>query len=86
MITNVHHRAKKDTVLPLGTPVTTTDGRQANEVMIQKGTMVIVSVPACNTDPGIWGSDADEWKPERWLSPLPPSVTEARVPGVYSNM
>ncbi|KAH9950796.1 hypothetical protein B0H21DRAFT_681895, partial [Amylocystis lapponica] len=27
-----------------------------------------------------------EWKPERWLSPLPSTVTEARVPGVYSNL
>ncbi|KAI0816023.1 hypothetical protein BC628DRAFT_1334538, partial [Trametes gibbosa] len=27
------------------------------------------------------GEDAYEWKPERWLSPLPPAVEEARVLG-----
>jgi len=26
------------------------------------------------------GEDAAEWKPDRWLSPLPSSVTDARVP------
>lgn len=40
----------------------------------------------CNCDPDIWGVDANEWKPERWLTELPPSVAEARVPGVYSNL
>ncbi|KAJ1307064.1 hypothetical protein OPQ81_008043 [Rhizoctonia solani] len=33
-----------------------------------------------------WGDDADQFKPSRWLDPLPCSVTEARIPGVYSNM
>ena len=39
-----------------------------------------------NKDPDIWGSDADEWKPERWLALLPNSVIEAKVPGVFSHM
>ncbi|KAI0039847.1 hypothetical protein FA95DRAFT_1503644, partial [Auriscalpium vulgare] len=33
----------------------------------------------------IWGPDAEEWKPERWLAPLPKTVEEARIPGIYSN-
>ena len=32
------------------------------------------------------GEDADEWKPERWLKPLPAVLEEARLPGVYSNL
>ncbi|KAJ2915661.1 hypothetical protein MD484_g4746, partial [Candolleomyces efflorescens] len=28
----------------------------------------------------------NEWKPERWLSPLPDTVPDARVPGIYSHM
>jgi cytochrome P450 len=27
-----------------------------------------------------------EYKPERWLSPLPDSVADAALPGVYSQM
>jgi len=34
----------------------------------------------------MWGPDVYEWKPERWLNPLPESVTNARIPGVYSHL
>ncbi|KAI0073418.1 hypothetical protein K474DRAFT_1710699 [Panus rudis PR-1116 ss-1] len=30
--------------------------------------------------------DAKEWKPERWLSPLPQSVVDEHIPGIYSNL
>ncbi|KAJ3550671.1 hypothetical protein NMY22_g306 [Coprinellus aureogranulatus] len=79
-------QATKDAVLPVGAPITTIDGREVNEVLVPKDTQVFISVHACNRDPGIWGPDAAEWKPERWMSPLPASVTEARVPGVYSHL
>ncbi|KAJ3478664.1 hypothetical protein NLI96_g9603 [Meripilus lineatus] len=39
-----------------------------------------------NRNKAIWGEDALEWKPERWLSPLPGTIAEARIPGVYSNL
>ena len=41
---------------------------------------------SCNRDPAIWGADARVWKPERWLSPLPDTVTDAKIPGVYSHL
>jgi hypothetical protein len=40
----------------------------------------------CNKDKLIWGDDALEWKPDRWLKPLPESVIAARIPGVYANL
>ena len=48
--------------------------------------MVVIGATAVNIDPLIWGPDAAEWKPERWLEPLPQSVTDAYLPGVFSNM
>ncbi|KAH9166700.1 cytochrome P450 [Lactarius sanguifluus] len=38
-----------------------------------------------NRDSSIWGIDAAEWKPERWLTPRPESVARANIPGVYAN-
>ena len=50
--------------------------------------MVFVGVMSCNTDKVLRGEDAHSecHKPERWLSQLPETVTEAKIPGVYSNL
>lgn len=55
-------------------------------IALPKGTAVFPSCRGCNISKDLWGDDAHEWKPERWLTPLPSTVTEARIPGVYSNM
>lgn len=78
--------ARKDAILPLSTPIRANDGSTINEVLIPKNSTVFVAIQTLNTDPLTWGPDATEWKPERWLSPLPESVTNAHIPGVYSNM
>ncbi|KAI0739177.1 cytochrome P450 [Daedaleopsis nitida] len=77
--------ADEDTVLPLGTPIVGADGEPINELVVPSGTMVWVNVYGLNHDRGIWGADADEWKPERWLAPLPQSVADAHIPSVFAN-
>lgn len=57
-----------------------------NSIAVPKGTVVFVPIQAANINPDVWGLDAHEWRPERWLEPLPESVAEAKTPGVYSNM
>ncbi|KAF6751291.1 cytochrome P450 [Ephemerocybe angulata] len=78
--------AMQDTSIPLSKPITTTDGQTTQEIFVPKGTSIFISITQCNRDPDVWGPDAEEWKPERWLSPLPESVIGAKVPGVYSNL
>lgn len=80
----VVRHALQDAVVPLHKPITTTDGKQLNELVMPKGSKIWISNLQCNRDRDIWGPDATEWKPERWLKPLPESVTEAKIPGVYS--
>ena len=74
------------TTLPLARPVTGTDGHPITAIPVAKNQGVIVGIAAANRDEAAWGPDAWEWKPERWLAPLPASVEEAPVPGVYSHL
>ncbi|KAI1791311.1 cytochrome P450 [Ganoderma leucocontextum] len=84
---NVSFReAIKDTVVPFSQPVRGVDGTMMTEVPIPKGTVVISNIPACNANKAVWGEDAPEWRPERWLQPLPRSVEEAHIPGIYANL
>ncbi|KAF8807043.1 cytochrome P450 [Phlegmacium glaucopus] len=76
----------RDVVLPLSTPIKGLDGRKITEVLIPNNTSVVVGILAANRNPEIWGSDSYEWKPERWLTPLPESVISAHLPGVYSHL
>ena len=76
----------RDSVLLLSPPIIDKNGKELTEIAVPSGTIIMVSILGINRDPAIWGEDAAEWKPERWLSPLPSSVTDARVPGVYANM
>ncbi|KAI0270686.1 cytochrome P450 [Gloeopeniophorella convolvens] len=72
-------------LLPLSTPIHDNDGREIRELFIPDNTDIYIHIHNLNRDPLIWGPDAAEWKPERWLSPLPESVAEAKIQGVYSN-
>ncbi|KAM5537528.1 hypothetical protein V8D89_008855 [Ganoderma adspersum] len=78
--------ARKDVVLPLSEPIRGLDGTLMHEIFVPKDTHVFVSIASSNKNPEIWGADAAEWKPERWLSPLPETVADAKMPGVYSNL
>lgn len=82
----VMRTTRQDTPLSLARSFTSLDGRDTKEVLVPKGTQLILSIIACNRDPLIWGSDAEEWNPDRWLAPLPESVSDAKIPGVYSNL
>ncbi|KAI0833380.1 cytochrome P450 [Trametes gibbosa] len=56
------------------------------KIAVPKGTFLVLNLKACNTMETLWGKDAREWKPERWLAPLPRELEQARVPGVYSHL
>nr|BED42987.1 cytochrome P450 monooxygenase [Trametes versicolor] len=75
-----------DTILPLSHPIRATDGTLLHELSLPRGANLLVSILACNRNEALWGADAHEWKPERWLAPLPAAVENAAIPGVYSNL
>lgn len=74
-------------ILPLSKPVKTTDGvTDISELMVPKGTDLLIAYGAANTLRDVWGEDAYDWKPERWLSSLPKSVIDARMPGIATPL
>ncbi|KAJ6558799.1 cytochrome P450 [Mycena vulgaris] len=75
-----------DTVLPLSTPIKGCNGTELHALHIPHGTEFMLSVHAANRAPSVWGPDAAEWKPTRWLAPLPPSVADAPATGVYQHL
>ncbi|EED77106.1 predicted protein, partial [Postia placenta Mad-698-R] len=79
-------RTQKDVVIPLASPLRTLDGSLRNEIVAPKGTIIFLGLLALHRDKDIWGEDANEWKPDRWLRPLLTTVADAHIPGVYSPL
>ncbi|KAJ2912253.1 hypothetical protein MD484_g8164, partial [Candolleomyces efflorescens] len=59
--------ASTDDVIPLSNPITTLDGTPTSQITIAKGTVVNCPVAYLNQAEEVWGPDAKEFKPERWL-------------------
>ncbi|KAF8202143.1 cytochrome P450 [Pholiota molesta] len=78
--------ARQDVVIPLFTPIKGVNGQEVKEIFVPKNTRVTVGLLASNTNAELWGPDVLEWKPERWLNPLPDAVSAAHLPGIYSNL
>lgn len=72
--------------MPLSQPVRGLDGTLISEIPVPEGTLILIGILAANRNPQLWGPDAEEWKPERWLDPLPEAIKEAHIPGVYSHL
>jgi cytochrome P450 len=76
--------AAADTVLKLSRPMVLKDGSRVDEVPCPKGTIVYADIVSYNYSTAIFGPDADEFRPERWLNP---SVFESRTgPSVYAGL
>ncbi|KAF8957832.1 cytochrome P450 [Flammula alnicola] len=79
--------AIKDTHLPLLKPIQLANGDMTSSILVKKGTSVWIGIGTANRSEDVWGPDAKEFKPERWLNTENP-VTEkdARLPGVWSSV
>ncbi|KAI0293886.1 cytochrome P450 [Multifurca ochricompacta] len=59
--------AGRDDVIPLAFPITTKSGEQISSIPVKKGTPIDIFIDAYNRLPEVWGPDADEWNPDRFL-------------------
>ncbi|KAG2352079.1 cytochrome P450 [Suillus spraguei] len=56
------------TSIPVQFPVRTASGEEINTISVAKHQAIIMSIVAANHNQAVWGEDASEWKPERWLN------------------
>ncbi|EIM89578.1 cytochrome P450 [Stereum hirsutum FP-91666 SS1] len=81
--------AVRDCVVPLGgSGSRDKNGVVMDHLRLREGDIVKLPIRAINRSKEIWGEDAEEFKPERWLNDNK-SKTEAQVhsvPGVWSNL
>lgn len=75
--------AGMDDVIPLANPITTKSGEQLSSIAVRKGARVKISICAYHRLPSVWGKDADQWNPARWLNL--DNSKQASV-GVYANL
>ncbi|KAF9036182.1 cytochrome P450 [Panaeolus papilionaceus] len=85
-VTNAQRTVLQDAVLPLSIPLKGYKGEDIQEIFIPKGTDLHVSIISANRNPALWGLDYAEWKPERWINPLPEALVNAKIPGIYSHL
>ncbi|KAF7791574.1 hypothetical protein EIP86_002590 [Pleurotus ostreatoroseus] len=75
--------ADQDDVIPLSSPIYTKKGQMMTEIPIKAGQNILVSVCAYNRLTDVWGKDAHEWNPMRFLND--DSEKQVKI-GVYSNL
>lgn len=74
-----------DDVVELEKPFVDRKGVTRNHVVVPKGHSVIVPVFTMHRSTSIWGPDATEFNPDRWLGAGPPA-TASNISGVLSNL
>ncbi|KAH8086002.1 cytochrome P450 [Cristinia sonorae] len=67
-VTEITRVAQEDTNLPLQFPIHSKSGIRMKTVPIPKGTPISISILGANYNKDIWGDDAYDFKPDRWLT------------------
>ncbi|KAG1734666.1 cytochrome P450 [Suillus paluster] len=73
--------------VPLQFPVRSVSGEEIDAIPVAQNQRLVISILAANHNQNIWGEDASEWKPERWLNSTQAGVKNGvKYTGVYSSM
>lgn len=60
-------QAAEDDIISLSEPIVTSDGSMTDRVHVSRGTVILLPVEYINQSALVWGSDARDFRPERWL-------------------
>ncbi|KAH8830250.1 cytochrome P450 [Flagelloscypha sp. PMI_526] len=56
-----------DAITREGRPLTLANGQVVRSIPVKAGQTFVVPYQVINTDPTVWGPDADQFRPERWM-------------------
>ncbi|KAJ7726387.1 cytochrome P450 [Mycena metata] len=73
----------KDSVLPLSSEIVTSTGERVTEVPVKKGQFIHLAVASYQRSEALWGADAHEFKPSRWLKDEP---CKGQALGPYAHL
>ncbi|KAF5335263.1 hypothetical protein D9758_016232 [Tetrapyrgos nigripes] len=74
---------KQDTIVPLEFPIENLGSNSTmDKILITKGTTICIGIAAANRSSRIYGPNAHDFKPERWLQP---DGGQLKTYGAYSN-
>ena len=59
--------AAHDDVIPLSHPIAGRNGQSIDAIYVKKGQPIMIGIFAFNRSKEIFGEDADDYRPERWL-------------------
>ncbi|KAJ6541691.1 cytochrome P450 [Mycena capillaripes] len=75
--------AGEDLVIPLESEITTTSGEHISHLPVKKGQFIAVAIASYQRMEALWGSNADEFKPSRWLDGDP---CKGKALGPYAHL
>jgi len=79
--------ATVDNVIPLSKPLKVADGKEVNSIPVTAGQRVMLSFDGFNRSEVVWGPDANDFRPERWLvNDMAKAPSEDQCGGPYGNL
>jgi len=82
----IQREATKDDIIPLSTPLKSKNGEIITSIPVSKGQRCFLGVSVYNLLKSVWGEDADQWRPERFLENDKNSSRAKISLGVTSNL
>ncbi|KIM28541.1 hypothetical protein M408DRAFT_23593 [Serendipita vermifera MAFF 305830] len=76
--------AEGDDLIPLDREFIGRDGKARKHIQVKKGDTFMIPIILMNRSKEVWGPDADEFNPDRWLVDRPAAVSD--IPGLWANL